>query len=55
MALVLYTTVAACVWLLLWALGSKPFDAFMVGALIMIIGTAQYLIAPFLPGKRRED
>lgn len=55
MQLVLFTTFAACTWLVLWAIGAKPFDAFLVAALIMIIGAAQYLIVPFLPGKRQED
>jgi uncharacterized membrane protein YbhN (UPF0104 family) len=55
MTLVLYTTAAACVWLLFWALGSKPFDAFLIGVLIMLVGTAHYLINPHLPGNRSED
>lgn len=55
MELAFYTAIAGCTWLVLWAIGSKPFDAFLVAVLIMIVVAAKYLIAPFLPGNQQKD
>ncbi len=55
MALAFYTALAGCTWLVLWAIGSKPFDAFLVAVLIMILAAGHYLVAPFLPGNHQKD
>lgn len=55
MALVIYTTFAASVWLILWAIGAKPFDAFMVAALILLLGAAHRIVTPHLPGRSRDE
>jgi len=52
MLLVVTTTIAAVVWLILWALGAKPLDAGLVGILIMVVGIASHMASKFLPGKQ---
>jgi hypothetical protein len=54
MGFVVTTTFAAIVWIVLWALGAKPLDAALVGGLILVLGIAQALSAPFLPGKQKN-
>lgn len=52
MKLLIYSTVALSVWVVLWSLGAKSFDAFMVAILIMLWAVAHHMIGPHLPGKR---
>jgi hypothetical protein len=53
---VLLTLIAGLVvWVVLWALGANGFDAFMITTLMLVIAAAGYMIAPQLPGRRRED
>ena len=55
MVLLLTTIAGLVVWIVLWAIGVKSFDAFMITiAMILLAATAQ-IFAPFLPGKRRDD
>jgi len=52
---VLLTLIAGLVvWIVLWAVGAKSFDAFMLTVLMLVIASAAYLIAPHLPGSRRR-
>ena len=53
MGLVLATTFGLVLWLVLWATGTKAFDAFMLTALIMLVAATVRMIAPYLPGNRR--
>ena len=53
---VLLTLIAGLVvWIVLWALGAKGFDAFMITVLMLVIAAAGYMLAPHLPGRRRQD
>ena len=52
MAMVLYTILASSTWIVLWAIGSKPIDAFLVAIVIMLVAVAHQMIGPHLPGKR---
>ena len=53
---VLLTLIAGLVvWVVLWALGAKGFDAFMITVLMLVIAAAGYMLAPHLPGRRRHD
>lgn len=47
-------TVAAglVVWIVLWALGAKGFDAFMVTTIVILVGATAKLLVPFLPGRQ---
>jgi hypothetical protein len=51
----LLTLIAGLViWIVLWALGSKGFDAFMITVVMVVVAAAVRLVAPYLPGNRRE-
>jgi hypothetical protein len=51
MGLVVATTFGLVVWLVMWALGTKPFDAFLITVLVVLLGATARIIAPYLPGK----
>jgi hypothetical protein len=52
MGLVVAATLGLVAWVVLWAIGAKAFDAFLVtGAVLVLAVTARILLA-FLPGPR---
>ena len=54
MGLVVATTFGLVIWLVLWALGVKAFDAFLLTMLIALVAATLRMIAPYLPGNRRS-
>jgi hypothetical protein len=50
MALTLWTTFALVLWLVLWSIGAKAFDAFMLAVLIILIGATLESVKKYLPG-----
>jgi hypothetical protein len=52
MGLILTITAGLVVWVVLWALGAKGFDAFMLAAAIMLVGASLKILAGYLPGRR---
>jgi len=52
MGLILTATAGLVVWVVLWALGSKGFDAFMLAAAIILVGATLRLLSRYLPGRR---
>ena len=52
MGIVLATTLGLCLWVVLWALGTKAFDAFMLTILIVMMAAAARIFSPYLPGNR---
>jgi hypothetical protein len=52
MGLVLTVTGGLCVWIVLWALGSKGFDAFLLAGAIMLVGASLRILSGYLPGRR---
>jgi hypothetical protein len=52
MGLVVVTTVGLVVWLVMWALGIKALDAFMITVLLVVLGATVRILAPYLPGNR---
>jgi hypothetical protein len=52
MGLVLATTAGLSIWIALWAVGAKAFDAFLITLLIVIAASAVRIVTPFLPGNR---
>jgi hypothetical protein len=52
MGLVVATTFGLVVWLVLWALGVKAIDSFMITVVVVVIGATVRIIAPYLPGNR---
>jgi hypothetical protein len=55
MGLYLTTIVALVVWVVLWAVGVKSFDALLISMLMVLIAATARIFAPFLPGNRGED
>ena len=54
MGLVVVTTIGLVIWLVMWALGIKAIDAFMITVLLVLVGATMRIIAPFLPGNRGD-
>lgn len=52
MGLILTATAGLIVWIVLWALGSKGFDAFMLAAAIILVGATLRILSGYLPGRR---
>ena len=52
MGLVVATTFGLVVWIVMWALGVKSFDAFMITALVVLVGATARILLPYLPGRR---
>jgi len=40
------------VWIVLWALGAKGLDAFLLAALIILVGASLRILSGYLPGRR---
>jgi hypothetical protein len=52
MGLVLATTFGLIVWIVLWALGVKAIDSFIITLLVVLLGATARMLAPYLPGNR---
>ena len=52
MGFVLTVTAGLVVWVALWALGAKGFDAFMLATAIILVGATLRILASYLPGRR---
>jgi len=52
MGLVAAVTGALSVWMILWSINVKGFDAFMVFLLIVVAAVTVRLVLPGLPGKQ---
>ena len=52
MGLIVTATAGLIVWIVLWALGAKGFDAFMLATAIILAGAALKILSNYLPGRR---
>jgi hypothetical protein len=52
MGLVVATTFGLVVWIVMWALGVKAFDAFLITVLVVLVGATARILLPYLPGNR---
>jgi hypothetical protein len=52
MGLILTATAGLVVWIVLWSLGSKGLDAFLLAAAIILVGATLRILARYLPGRR---
>ena len=52
MGLVLTVTAGLVAWVVLWALGAKGFDAFLLAGAIILVGASLKILASYLPGRR---
>ena len=53
MGLILTTIAAASVWIVLVALGRKPFDALLVAILMILIAGTAHVITKYLPQRKK--
>jgi hypothetical protein len=52
MGLILTVTAGLVVWIVMWALGVKGFDAFMLATAIILVGASMKILSGYLPGRR---
>ena len=52
MALTLWTTFALTLWVVLWSIGAKAFDAFLLATLIIVVGATIESVKKYLPNNR---
>jgi len=52
MGLILTVTAGLVIWVVLWALGAKGFDAFLLATVIILVGASLKILAGYLPGRR---
>jgi hypothetical protein len=54
MGLVYSIVASLCLWLVLWALGAKALDSFLLAALLMVVAFTVHLLARYNPSKRQR-
>jgi hypothetical protein len=54
MGLFLTTCAGLVLWIILWAVDVKPFDAFLLTLLMIIIAATLRIVTPYLPGNRPD-
>ena len=52
MGLILTVTAGLVIWIVLWALGTKGFDAFLITAVLILVGASLRILTGYLPGRR---
>ncbi|HEU4977280.1 MAG TPA: hypothetical protein VFT42_00145 [Solirubrobacteraceae bacterium] len=52
MGFVLATTAGLVIWIVLYALGAKGWDGFMITILIAVVAAMVRTVAQYLPGRR---
>lgn len=51
MGLVVAATFGLCAWIVLWAIGWKSIDAFMITTVIITLGATAKILVPYLPNR----
>jgi len=54
MPLAIASTIAVCLWIVLWALGISGFDGLLLSSLIVLIVGGVRALGQFLPGADRR-
>jgi hypothetical protein len=55
MGLYLSLIAGLVVWVVLWALGIKSFDAFLITVLIVLVAASGRILSIFLPSRQHGD
>ena len=55
MGLLLTTTIGLAIWVVLWAVGAKSFDAFLITMVLVLLAATARLLTPYLPGGRSGE
>jgi len=53
MGVLLTVITGLVIWVVLWALGVKSFDAFLITVVMVVVAAAVSIVTPHLPGNRR--
>jgi hypothetical protein len=51
MGLVLATTAGMIIWVVLWSIGVKAIDGFLVATVIITLAATGRMLKPYLPGR----
>jgi hypothetical protein len=54
MGLVYSIVASLCLWLVLWALGAKALDSFLLAGLIMVVAVTVHMLTKYIPAKRQR-
>jgi hypothetical protein len=54
MGFIFSVTAGLVVWIVLWSLGVKAIDSFMLTVLIVLLAAGARIVMPFLPGNQRS-
>jgi len=54
MGFIFSLTAGLVVWIVLWSIGVKSFDAFMLTMVIVLLAAGTRILLPFLPGNQRS-
>ena len=52
MAIVVWTTFVLILWIVLWAIGSKAFDAALLSVAILLVAVTIEIVKRYLPNRR---
>jgi hypothetical protein len=52
MGFILTLTFGLVVWIVLWAIGAKGIDAFLLATAIILVGATVRIVSGYLPGRR---
>jgi hypothetical protein len=52
MGLAFATTVALCLWVILWSIGIKAIDGMLLSMLIILVAAGIKMLSRFLPGQQ---
>jgi hypothetical protein len=53
MGLLLTLIAGLVVWIVLWAIGVKAIDAFMITVVMVLVAAVARIVSPYLPGNRQ--
>jgi hypothetical protein len=52
MGFIMTITTGLVAWIVLWAIGVKGFDAFMLATVIILVGASLRILSGYLPSRR---
>jgi hypothetical protein len=52
MGFIMTITGGLVAWIVLWALGMKGLDAFLLAAVVILVGASLRILSGYLPGRR---
>ncbi len=52
MGFIITVTAGLVVWIVLWAMGTKGFDSFLLALAIILVGASLKILSGYLPSRR---